>query len=75
MKKAKRIELPDLAGYEQRTCDHAVICLRQMGLIEKNAGSNFVTEKGKIVLALIIGKESRARAKRSIGTKRAVLQL
>jgi hypothetical protein len=59
-----RRELPDLSGYGLRAVAAGLTALRQLALIERAGGHYTATERGKIALAIIIGKESRARARR-----------
>lgn len=54
-------ELPDLSGYSNSTCGTATHKLKLHGLVMKSAGRMRITERGKITLAIIRGKEQRAR--------------
>lgn len=52
-------------GYLPTTVRSALCELRKSKLIEKRSGNWWPTERGKIMLAVIMGQETRARGKRA----------
>lgn len=61
------IEVEDVSGYAGPTCKRVIWELKQVGLVERYSGRYFATEKGSIVYAIIVGKESRARGRKQNG--------
>jgi hypothetical protein len=57
----KTWDLPDLSGYPKGTSSSATCYLRRLGLVEVRAGFWVATERGKIALAIIFGKQARRR--------------
>lgn len=60
----KYFELSDLVGYAQSSMSRALADLHKKDLIYRGSGYWAATERGKIVLAVTLGKETRARALR-----------
>jgi predicted transcriptional regulator len=52
-------ELPELSGYERSTCVLSISTLRSFNLITALHGDYSVTEKGKIILAILRGQRKR----------------
>jgi predicted methyltransferase len=61
---SKNWQTPDLSGYNRRYTDGALAELRKTGLIETRSGYLAATERGKIFIALVIGRETKARSSR-----------
>jgi Mn-dependent DtxR family transcriptional regulator len=62
-RQANARQLADTSGFAIGTCRRAAEFLHKHGLIDRpRYGTHVATEKGKIVFALIVGKESRARS-------------
>jgi predicted transcriptional regulator len=57
-------EIADQAGWAHGSCAAAVMRLRRFGLIYKAAYCWRLTDLGKVVLAVVRGKETRTRAHR-----------
>jgi hypothetical protein len=55
----------DNVGYSLKTLKSARWKLRKLKLVEKRGGFWWPTERGKIMLAVIMGQETRARGKRA----------
>lgn len=55
--------IEDVSGYNGTYVALAIANLRRLALIEKIAGVYYATERGKIALAIIVGKETRARSR------------
>lgn len=59
----KYYELEDLSGYASGTCHIAVARFKKLGLIRPEFGFPYeATEKGKIILAILMGKETKRRS-------------
>jgi len=58
----QRCELQDRSGWGRRSADAAVHKLYKNELIYKTCNKYRLTDRGKIALALVRGKERRARA-------------
>jgi hypothetical protein len=55
----KKWQIPDIAGYADGTIERAMPELTRLGLIEKVSGLHVATERGKILIAILIGQERR----------------
>lgn len=58
-------EVSDLSGYGPGTLYRAIGTLKRFGMVQHVAGALEATDRGKICLAIAIGKEARSRAQRS----------
>jgi hypothetical protein len=61
----------DNVGYSLKTLGSARWKLRKLKLIEKRGGLWWPTERGKIMLAVIMGQEARARERKILARRLA----
>jgi hypothetical protein len=57
----RRWEISAVAGYHDRSIEWARCNLKRFGLIEKRAGLIVATDAGKLLIALLIGQETKRR--------------
>ena len=61
----------DNVGYSPKTLGSARWKLRKLKLVEKRGGLWWPTERGKIMLAVIMGQEARARERKIVARRLA----
>lgn len=64
--RCKWFEISDLSGYSDGSVDRALALFKRRGLIERVSGALEATDRGKIILAIAMGKEARKRARQRV---------
>lgn len=65
------IETIVISGYSFGSCSRAIAHLCRLGLVERVSGHLLTTERGKIALALMVGRESRKRSIANVARRNA----